>query len=76
MVKLLNEIKDEYGDLDCWYSKDDEGNGYYPVGFDPSVMFKPFSDQYELCSKDEITEYFDVDEEYELLKDSAVVCVN
>jgi len=25
MVKLLNEIKDAFGDLDCWYAKDDEG---------------------------------------------------
>lgn len=28
MINNLQEFKDEHGDLDCWYSRDDEGNGY------------------------------------------------
>lgn len=86
MVNLLNEIKNEFGDLDCWYAKDEEGNGYYPIEFDPSVMYKPFKDEYELCSKDTMDEYIqdnidnfydgEADEEYEPLEYGTVVCVN
>lgn len=30
---------DAYGDLECWYAEDDEGNGYHPVYFSPSLRY-------------------------------------
>ena len=38
IVKALNAIKKEYGDLECMYAKDDEGNGYNKCFFEPSVV--------------------------------------
>ena len=35
-VALLQDIADQYGDLEVIYSKDDEGNGYQEVHYDPS----------------------------------------
>lgn len=39
MIKNLEEFKAEYGDLDCWYATDDEGNAYHEVYFDPSFRY-------------------------------------
>lgn len=36
-IKSLEEIKEEYGDLELVYSRDDEGNGFDRVQFYPSV---------------------------------------
>lgn len=30
---------DAYGDLECWYAEDDEGNGYHTVYFSPSLRY-------------------------------------
>ena len=38
MIKNLQEFMEEYGDLDCWYSSDDEGNAYHKVYFEPSLL--------------------------------------
>ena len=35
-IALLQDIADQYGDLEVIYSKDDEGNGYQEVHYDPS----------------------------------------
>ena len=39
MIKNLYAFMDEHGDLDCWYAVDEEGNGYHPVYFDPSLRY-------------------------------------
>lgn len=39
MIKNLQEFMAEYGDLDCWYARDDEGNGYQEVYYDPSLHY-------------------------------------
>ena len=39
MIKNLQEFMNEYGDLDCWYCIDDEGNGYHVVNYEPTLMF-------------------------------------
>ena len=36
-IKNLQSFMNEYGDLDCWYAIDDEGNGYHPVTYKPSL---------------------------------------
>lgn len=38
MIKNLQNFMNEYGDLDCWYATDDEGNSYHPVNYEPSLM--------------------------------------
>ena len=38
MIKNLQEFMDECGDMDCWYSIDDEGNAYHPISYSPSLM--------------------------------------
>ena len=37
-IEKLQELLAENGDLDCIYSKDDEGNGYNTVNYSPSLM--------------------------------------
>lgn len=39
MIENLEAVKKEYGDIDCWYAKDSEGNGYEEICFEPSVSF-------------------------------------
>ena len=39
MIKNLQEFMAEYGDLECWYAIDDEGNGYKRVYYDPSLYY-------------------------------------
>lgn len=39
MIKNLQEFMEEYGDLDCWYAVDDEGNAYHEVYFEPSFRY-------------------------------------
>jgi len=38
-IASLQEILDTEGDLDCYYSIDDEGNGYQQVHYDGTVLF-------------------------------------
>lgn len=38
MIRNLHEFMEEYGDLDCWYASDDEGNTYHKVYFEPGLM--------------------------------------
>lgn len=37
MIKNLQELMEECGDLECWYAIDDEGNGYNQVVYEPST---------------------------------------
>jgi hypothetical protein len=39
MIKNLQTIMTDYGDMDCWYAVDDEGNDYHPIHFEPSVYY-------------------------------------
>lgn len=39
MIKNLYAFMDEHGDVECWYAVDDEGNGFSPVYFDPSLRY-------------------------------------
>jgi hypothetical protein len=39
MIKNLQEFMNEYGDVECWYSMDDEGNDFCKVSFEPSVCY-------------------------------------
>jgi hypothetical protein len=36
-IKNLQSFMDRYGDLDCWYETDDEGNEYHPIVYEPSL---------------------------------------
>lgn len=36
-IKGLEFALKQHGDLDVIYAKDEEGNGFYPVSFEPSV---------------------------------------
>lgn len=36
-IKNLQSIKKKHGDLDVIYAKDDEGNGFNQIIYDPSV---------------------------------------
>jgi hypothetical protein len=71
MIKNLEEFKAEHGDLDCWYARDDEGNGYQEVYYSPSLMYA--DEDGEMHNKEDLEEYL---EYYELTKeDVAPVCI-
>lgn len=54
MIKNLEEFMEEYGDIDCWYATDDEGNGYHEVYFDPS--FRYVDDEGDMYTKKDLEE--------------------
>lgn len=37
LIENLQAIHEEYGDLDCVYSKDDEGKGHQLIRYEPTV---------------------------------------
>lgn len=39
MIKNLQKLMAENGDIKCYYSVDDEGNAYHPVYFEPSKYY-------------------------------------
>jgi hypothetical protein len=39
MIKNLQKFMAENGDLECWYAVDDEGNGYSPIYFEPTMYY-------------------------------------
>lgn len=39
MIKNLQKFMEENGDIDCYYAKDDEGNGYSEVYYSPTLMY-------------------------------------
>jgi hypothetical protein len=50
-IGMLQHLLEQSGDLDLIYSRDDEGNGYHPVNYLPSIMyvesdFRNYSDAY------------------------------
>jgi hypothetical protein len=38
-ISQLKDFMDEYGDLNCFYSSDNEGNNYQKVVYGPSKFF-------------------------------------
>ena len=61
MINNLQIFMYEHGDLDCWYAEDDEGNGYHPVGFAPSLYY--------------VDEYGEVYTEEDCDDDLAQICI-
>lgn len=62
-IEQLSKFMDENnaGDMEVIYSMDDEGNGYYPVYFGPSVgHFNP--DDHEWMNEDSIEDWCEGDE--------------
>lgn len=58
MIKNLQEFMAEHGDLDCWYARDDEGNGYQQVYFAPSRYYvNEYNEVYTQEDWDEADEY-------------------
>ena len=39
-IEGLQEFLDENGDMDVYYSRDDEGNGYQAVGYTGTKFFR------------------------------------
>ena len=40
MIENLQKFMNEHGDVDCWWSVDDEGNEYKEVIYEPTLMYK------------------------------------
>ena len=38
-IENLQYFKRTYGDLDCWYASDSEGNDYFPLEYTPTKGF-------------------------------------
>ena len=36
LIHNLEQFQAEYGDLDCWYASDPEGNDHFPLEFTPT----------------------------------------
>lgn len=76
---LINTFEQE-GDIDCYYAKDDEGNGYQEIGYEPSIMYRRVEDDNrELTCLEDIKEMiedgeFDSDEVNKYF--NKVICVN
>jgi hypothetical protein len=68
MIKNLEEFKAEYGDLDCWYATDDEGNAHHKVYYDPS--FRYVDDEGTVYSDEEDLEYYDL-----TVEDVTPICI-
>lgn len=39
MIKGLQDFMADFGDIDCYYAVDDEGNAYRPVNYTPSHYY-------------------------------------
>lgn len=52
MIANLQNFMNEHGDLDCWYAKDDEGNGFHPVSYNPSLFYTNENDRELLTFED------------------------
>ena len=66
LIIKLQAIQEEYGDLECVYSVDDEGNEYKQIHYDPSVG--------EFIEDERCFVYCDEDDMYDFTVNA--VCVN
>ena len=39
LIYNLELFQAEYGDLDCWYASDPEGNDHFPLEFTPTKAY-------------------------------------
>ena len=39
LIYNLEHFQAEYGDLDCWYASDPEGNDHFPLEFTPTKAY-------------------------------------
>ena len=39
MIENLQEFMTKHGDIECWYAKDDEGNGHRRVCYTPGLYY-------------------------------------
>ena len=70
LIKELQNIQKNNGDLDCYYSVDDEGNGYRKIEYSPTIMFKLTDEENELRGLGEFNECVEEHEaEFEFGKD-------
>lgn len=67
LIRNLEIMLKVYGDLDCYYAEDDEGNSYEEITNIPTVLYK--NEDEELLSMEDI-EYLDLDED-----DVEAVCI-
>jgi hypothetical protein len=67
-IEKLNKLYTKHGDLELVYSKDDEGNEFNYVNFDPSLVNYNSSDL-SVIADDDLDEY----NESEYKK---VICIN
>lgn len=68
MIKNLEEFKKKHGDLECWYARDDEGNGYKRIFYEPSLYY--VGSHCEVYHSKEDLEYCDVK-----MKDVTPICI-
>lgn len=59
MIENLKEFIDNYGDLECWYAIDDEGNEYNEIYFEPSCLYATIDGEILTCEDIEENEYED-----------------
>lgn len=72
-IKELQELLDTEGDMVCIYAKDDEGNDYRSVCYEPCVMFSEDSETFEGDAYSEANVEEDEMDTSNLIK---VVCIN
>ena len=68
MIKNLTEFMTEHGDLDCWYAKDDEGNGYQSIYYEPSMYY--VDEDGDVLHDEEDLAYYDL-----TLEDVTPICI-
>jgi len=60
MIKNLQDFLWENGNLECWYSADDEGNAYHRVNYIPSLYYVNEDDE---VLQEEDLEYYELSKE-------------
>ena len=59
MINNLQEFMNKHGDIECWYAKDEEGNGYERVYFSPSRHFVDECD--DVFCEDDVDDMYEED---------------
>ena len=67
MIKNLQEFMADHGDIECYYSVDDEGNAYHPVYYAPS--------KYYVDEDGEVYQLEDIEYNEEDVEDYEPICV-
>ena len=57
-IEGLQKVLNEHGDIECYYARDDEGNGYQQVQFNGTVFYVRHLQHYidEIYSDEDIEE--------------------